>query len=384
MTEHEYALPKEVSDAGQEFSKPGREWDCSGREFGQSTAQSAPRKKRRISPLMFVASAAAVVAIILPNKPADFPQPENFKPEYKAFLNEIMEAFESEDSEALTALTNSAMATEIWKNCLWPYNQVKLSEYYGGETLSGYYPFFFDGEYMISQMENVPTLWFRYFDNDTTNGNFATDDTTYDISLIYYPNGYTKTGTAFARREFYLIKVNTPGRQQISPRWFFGTSDFTAQNEYWNRGYTGRPPDVHGIYGSYDNLPEYTGYPVVLTGTFTYNDTHIRHGYFLENGTIQVDFGEHGTTELTVIDGYLQPSPYLSVVPQGYDENQNIYNEFELEDGTYMYAAHLLVRSPDGQAEENYSTIRGSDMPIDFFFDDPMYRSDLAMAMISY
>ena len=187
MNDREFSSPgAEFTPPAPEFSSPGPEHNRSGHEFGQPAGTAAPPKKRRRVPgLMFAAAAVVTAAVTLsaPAAPAaaEFPQPENFTAEYRAYLDGIMEACQAEDPLAVNQLALSPMAEEFWTECMEPYRQLLRQKDLPNEV-------YYDGSIMTLEPGDIPALSFFYrtFQREPDTAPYSLS---FSTEIVYFQSG---------------------------------------------------------------------------------------------------------------------------------------------------------------------------------------------------
>lgn len=333
INDREFSSPgEEFNPPAPEFAPPAPEHSRSGREFGQSAGTAAPPKKRRRVPGFMFAAAAVVTATVALSAPAavEFPQPENFTAEYRAYLDDIMEACETEDPLAVHRLATDPMANEFWTECMEPYRQ---SLHQKGLHKEVYY----DGSVMTPEPGNVPALSFFY-------RTFQWEPDTAPYQLSYHT----------------MFTYFQHGSQRRDGTWgvdYSGGQSFTAEDPFCNI-YIGELSHSEfddyyisfrqGTYQQYNHrrtgLPGPFRLERSLTGTFSHAFGQDEQGLdtfdrYLENGTWTEYFPE-GAAEIEVVDGSIVLNDHIELHP-------------DTEPGLYSYATvwpgRMGLASEDGE-----------------------------------
>lgn len=318
INDREFSSPgEEFSPPAPEFAAPGLEQNRSGQEFGQPAgAPSQPKKRRRVPGLMF-AAAAVVTATVALSAPAptaaEFPQPEHFTAEYRAYLDDIMEACEAEDPLAVHRLGADPMADEFWTECMEPYGELLHEQGFSRRV-------YYDGSAMTREPGEIPALYF-WHGKSTQEEIIEQNVWEYFTQLTYYRDG--------SRRN--------RGGWGVSYSASYGMSSFSQENEsffdmFWGemtqaedsellyqRG-TWQAYEPYGYgYGYGDALPDTPQLQTELTGTF-YNEMFTSENgvlfgvNYLENGTWTQHF-HRGEVETQVVDGSIVLNEYLELEP---------------------------------------------------------------------
>lgn len=335
IIDREFSSPgEEFSPPVPEFAPPGREHNRSDREFGQSAGMAVPPKKRRRVPGLVFAAAAAVTVTVALSIPApapaavEFPQPENFTAEYRAYLDDIMEACGAEDDLTICQLATSPMAGEFWTECMEPYRQALRQENLPDEV-------YYDGSAMTPEPGGVPALnfFYRIFQGDPVTTPYQLS---YHTMITYFQRGSQ-------RRE---------GTRGVG---YSGGLSFGADTPFSNiyMGELSQSDDYYiflgqGEYRQYNNMrndtPEQFHLERSLTGIFSNTLEQDEQGWdtfeqYLENGT-WTEYSLEGNAEIEVVDGSIVLNDHIELHPGS-------------KPGLYSYAtvwpSGLGFASKDGQ-----------------------------------
>lgn len=315
INDREFSSPgEEFSPPAPEFAPPGREQNRTGREFGQPSGTAAPPKKRRRVPGFMVAAAAVVTAAVALSAPApaavEFPQPENFTAEYRAYLDEIMEACEAEDPVAVHRLGTDPMADEFWYECLEPYGELLHERGFSRRV-------YYDGSAMTLEPGETPALYFWHHES-APEERTEWDTRQYATQLTYYRDGSRRTQAT--RGLYYSVNYGTisNGQGDVSFNLFRGEMTQAEDSQLLYRQGTWQAYEPYG-YGYGGDLPDTPQLQSELTGTF-YNETRISENgvlfgvNYLENGTWTQHF-HRGAVETRVVDGSIVLNEYLEPEP---------------------------------------------------------------------
>ncbi len=319
INDREFSSPgEEFNPPSPEFASPGPEQNRSGREFGQPAGVAAPPKKRRRVPGLMFAAAAVVTATVALSAPApaavEFPQPENFTAEYRAYLDDIMEACQAEDPLAVHRLGTDPMADEFWHECMEPYGELLHERGFSRRV-------FYDGEEMAAQPSpGCPALYFWHEDS-TPEEVIERNTWQYFTQLTYYRDG--------GLREQQVRGVSYSGS--------YGMSSFSQENEdfftiFWGemtqakdseilyRQGTWQTYEPYGYgYGYDDPPPDGPQLQTELTGIFynemfTSEDGILFGVNYLENGIWTQHF-HRGAVETQIVDGSIVLNEHLEPEP---------------------------------------------------------------------
>lgn len=318
INDREFSSPgEEFSPPAPEFASPGPEQDRSGREFGQLASVSAPPKKRRRVPgFMFAAAAVVTVTVALsaPTPAAvEFPQPEGFTAEYRAYLDSIMEACEAEDPLAVNRLGTDPMADEFWRECMEPYVHEVVHRGFS-------YMIYYDGEEMTTEPGAAPALYFWHGES-TPEEIIERNTWQYFTQLTYYRDGGRRN------RGTWGVHYNanygmTSFSQENAPFFNIFLGEMTQAEDsglLYHRGiWQSYEPYGYG-YGYDDVPPDTPQLQVELTGTFYNKMVTSENGIFfkvnyLENGTWTQHFRRR-EVETQIVDGSIVLNEYLEPEP---------------------------------------------------------------------
>lgn len=333
INDREFSSPgEEFSPPAPEFASPGPEQNRGGREFGQPAGAAAPPKKRRRVPGLMFAAAAAVTATVALSAPTpaavEFPQPENFTAEYRAYLDDIMEACEAEDPLAVHRLGADPMADEFWHECMEPYGELLHERGFSRHV-------FYDGEEMTAQPgPGRPALDF-WHSKSTPEEIIAQNVWEYYTQLTYYQDGSRRHQGVWGANYFCDYGTTPDGTEYAPPFYvFFGEvtlsgSDENSEQLYYHRGTYWR----YNTYGYQGDDRNTTRLDLILSGEFSNepadpNSEYPTIAHYLENGVWtqnfepeRIDYGtgatylEGGKVETQVVDGSIVLNEYLEPIP---------------------------------------------------------------------
>lgn len=332
INDREFSSPgEEFNPPAPEFASPGPEQNRSGQEFGQPAGVAAPPKKRRRVPGLMFAAAAAVTAAVALSAPAptavEFPQPENFTAEYRAYLDGIMEACEAEDPLAVHRLGTGPMADEFWHDCMEPYVHEVVHRGFS-------YMIYYDGEEMTTEPGAAPALYF-WHSKSTPEEIIAQNMREYYTQLTYYRDGSRRHQGVWGANYNGNYGVTSDGEEH-APFFhiFFGEatlpeSDGDFQQLYYHRGTYWR----YNTYGYQGDDRNTTRLDLILSGEFSNKladptSEYPTIAHYLENGVWtqnfepeRIDYGtgvtylEGGKVETQVVDGSIVLNEYLEPIP---------------------------------------------------------------------
>lgn len=332
INDREFSSPgEEFNPPAPEFASPGPEQNRSGREFGQPAGVAAPPKKRRRVPGLMFAAAAVVTATVALSAPApaavEFPQPENFTAEYRAYLDGIMEACEAQDPLAVHRLGTDPMADEFWHECMEPYVHEVVRRGFS-------YMIYYDGEEMTTEPDAAPALYF-WHSKSTQEGINEQNMWEYYTQLTYYRDGSRRHQGVWGANYNGNYGVTSDGEEH-APFFhiFFGEatlpeSDGDFQQLYYHRGTYWR----YNTYGYQGDDRNTTRLDLILSGEFSNKladptSEYPTIAHYLENGVWtqnfepeRIDYGtgvtylEGGKVETQVVDGSIVLNEYLEPIP---------------------------------------------------------------------
>lgn len=341
MNDREFSSPgEEFSPPAPEFAPPGRELNRSGREFGQPAGTAAPPKKRRRVPGLMFAAAAVVTATVALSAPSpaavEFPQPENFTAEYRAYLDEIMEACEAEDPLAVHRLGADPMADEFWHECMEPYEELLHERGFSRHV-------FYDGEEMTAQPgPGCPALYFWHEDS-TPEEVIERNTWQYFTQLTYYRDGSRRGRGVWGAH--YNANYGMSALSQENDSFFdMFWGDMTEAEDcelLYQRG-TWQSYEPYGYGYGYDDAPPDTPQlQTELTGTFynerfTSEDGILFGVNYLENGIWTQHF-HRGEVETQIVDGSIVLNEHLELEPAeepGLYRGMTIWSPDPMDGGT--------------------------------------------------
>lgn len=331
INDREFSSPgEEFSPPAPEFASPGPERNRGGREFGQPAGASAPPKKRRRVPGLMFAAAAAVTATVALSAPTpaavEFPQPENFTAEYRAYLDDIMEACEAEDPLAVHRLGAGPMADEFWHECMEPYVHEVVHRGFS-------YMIYYDGEEMTTEPgPGRPALYFWH--SESTQEDIIEQHLwEYYTELIYFQDGSQRNQET--RGLDYVGHYGMTSSGVYAPPFSVFCGEITQvedenhlyqiyhQGTYWEYNY----------FGNYGDTLDTIRLDCILSGEFSNEPADPNAEYptivhYLENGVWtqnfepeRIDYGtgvtylEGGRVETQVADGSIVLNEYLEPIP---------------------------------------------------------------------
>lgn len=330
INDREFSSPgEEFSPPAPEFASPGPEQNRSGREFGQPAGASAPPKKRRRVPGLMFAAAAAVTAAVALSAPVptavEFPQPENFTAEYRAYLDEIMEACEAEDPLAVHRLGIDPMADEFWYDCMEPYVHEVVRRGFS-------YMIYYDGEEMTTEPGAAPALYFWHSKSTQEEIN-EQNMWEYYTQLTYYRDGSQRNQETWGL--CYEGNYGLTSSGVFAPPFsvFCGMITQVENENYLYRVYHQGTHWQYNSYGLYGDTLDTIRLDRILSGEFSNeladpNSEYPTIAHYLENGVWtqnfepeRIDYGtgvtylEGGKVETQVVDGSIVLNEYLEPIP---------------------------------------------------------------------
>lgn len=330
INDREFSSPgEEFNLPAPEFASPGPEQNRSGREFGQPAGVAAPPKKRRRVPGLMFAAAAAVTAAVALSAPAptavEFPQPENFTAEYRAYLDGIMEACEAEDPLAVHRLGTGPMADKFWHECMEPYVHEVVRRGFS-------YMIYYDGEEMTTEPGAAPALYFWHSKSTQEEIN-EQNMWEYYTQLTYYRDGSQRNQETWGL--CYEGNYGLTSSGVFAPPFsvFCGAITQVENENYLYRVYHQGTHWQYNYYGLYGDTLDTIRLDRILSGEFFSekggpNSEYSTVFHYLENGVWtqnfepeRVDYGtgvtylEGGRVETQVVDGSIVLNEYLEPIP---------------------------------------------------------------------
>lgn len=330
INDREFSSPgEEFNPPAPEFAFPGQEQNRSGREFGQSGGAAAPSKRRRRAPgLMFAAAAVVTAAVALSTPTAvELPQPENFTAEYRAYLDEIMEACETEDPLAVHRLGIDPMADEFWSDCMEPYVHEVVRRGFS-------HMIYYNGEEMTTEPGAGPALYF-WHNQSTQNDIIEQNKWEYYTQLTYYRDSSQRNQETWGL--CYEGNYGLTSSGVFAPPFsvFCGAITQVEDENYLYRVYHQGTHWQYNSYGLYGDTLDTIRLDRILSGEFfsekrdpTSEYPTIAH--YLENGVwtqnfeperigsgTQVTYLEGCQVETQVVDGRIVLNEYLEPISAG-------------------------------------------------------------------
>lgn len=315
MKDREFSFPgKEFYPPAPEFTCPAQEQNRAGREFGQSAGAAAPHRKRRRVPGFMFAAAAVVTAMVALSAPApvELPQPENFTAEYRAYLDEIMEACETEDPLTVHRLGTDPIADEFWYDCMEPYVYEVVHRGFPNMV-------YYDGEEMTTDPGSGPALYF-WHSRSTLEQISEQHMWEYYTDLIYCRDGSQRSQETWGASYSTGYGMIPSGPENDFFQMFRGEMTLNEDAKILYRQGTWQSYDPYGYgYGYGDVPPDTPQLQSELTGTFcsetlTSEDGTLSEISYLENGTWTQHF-HHGLTEVQIVDGSIVLNEHLELEP---------------------------------------------------------------------